>query len=156
MKDPIYKFLQIITFILFVLMSLLVFIQFILRYFFSSPIAWSDVASRLLMIWVSFLGIALAFFNGAHPAITFVVGKFRGKAKRIYEVIVDILLLVSFAAITIYGFQLCVSTHRFASTILRYPMSLQYSALPVSMSFMCYKIIRDLIAMAMTKKEKEG
>lgn len=156
MKDPIYKFLQVITFILFVLMSFLVFIQVILRYFFSSPIAWSDEAARLLMIWVSFLGIALAFFHGAHPAITFVIGKFRGKTKRIYELVIDILLLVSFAAITIYGVQLCVSTHRFASTILRYPMSLQYSALPVSMSFMCYKIIRDMIAMALPKREEEG
>lgn len=153
MKDPVYKFLQIVTFILFSVMSILVFMQVILRYFFSSPIAWSDEMSRLLMIWVSFLGIALAFFTGAHPSITFLVGKFNGKSKEIYEIIVNVILLIAFVGITYYGTVQCFKSHRFASTILRFPMSLQYSALPVCTTFMSYKIIKDFVIMFKEKKK---
>ena len=153
MKDPVYKFLQIVTFILFIAMSLLVFLQVILRYFFSSPIAWSDEMSRLLMIWVSFLGIALAFFEGAHPAITFLISKFRRKLLSSYELIVQIMLLIAFLGITYYGIQLCIDTHRFSSTILRFPMSLQYSALPVCTIFMSYKIIHDMVIRFIGKKK---
>ncbi len=152
MKDPVYKVLQILTFILFIILSILIFVQVILRYFFSAPIAWNDEISRLLMIWVSCLGIALAYFKKQHAAITFAVDKFKGKAKTAYEFASDLLLLAAFLLITYAGIKLCISTHRFCSAVLRYPNSLQYAALPVSTACMAYRTAYDLIELVRKKK----
>lgn len=142
-KDPVYLFLQIATFAIFLVMTILVFMQVILRYFFSSPIAWSDEISRLLFIWVSFLGVALAFFSKGHPAITFLIDKLHPAHRQTFDTAVNAMLLAAFLILTYHGVLLCIETHRFASTILRYPMSLQYASLPVCCMFICYKILRD-------------
>ena len=55
--------------ILLALMILMAFSQIVLRNFFSSGIDWSDALVRYLVVWVTFVGAAIAAKEGKH--ITF-------------------------------------------------------------------------------------
>jgi len=55
--------------ILLALMILMAFSQIVLRNFFSSGIDWSDALVRYLVVWVTFVGAAIATREGKH--ITF-------------------------------------------------------------------------------------
>jgi TRAP-type C4-dicarboxylate transport system permease small subunit len=55
--------------ILLALMILMAFSQIVLRNFFSSGIDWSDALVRYLVVWVAFVGAAIATREGKH--ITF-------------------------------------------------------------------------------------
>ena len=56
-------------------MSLLVFFNVVLRYGFSSGIAFSVEVSRLFFIWVIFLGSSVALAKGAHLSVDTLVAK---------------------------------------------------------------------------------
>ena len=51
---------------LFTVMLSLAVIQVFLRYFFNSSILWGDIAARTLVLWVGFLGAALATRENKH------------------------------------------------------------------------------------------
>jgi TRAP-type transport system small permease protein len=52
------------------LMACLVFVNVVLRYGFGTGIASSEEASRLLFVWMVFLGATLAYPKGEHMAFT--------------------------------------------------------------------------------------
>ena len=53
---------------------LLTFIQVVLRYFFGNPQAWAEEVSRYLFVWITFLGIAVAFSRDSHIRLDALVG----------------------------------------------------------------------------------
>ena len=142
-KNFVHSLIKMLTFFLFFLMSAVVFMQVIMRYFMSAPLAWSDEMSRYLMVWITFLGSALAFYEGSHPAITFAVEKLSPRHRNELAFAINLALLVCFTICGINGVRLAMKTHRFLSTSLKLPMSMVYGALPVSMFLMVYKILFD-------------
>jgi TRAP-type transport system small permease protein len=52
------------------LMAVLVFTNVVLRYFFNSSVTESEELSRLLFVWMVFLGTTVAYPLGAHMAFT--------------------------------------------------------------------------------------
>lgn len=43
--------------------------QVILRYFFDSPLLWSEELSRLLVVWMTFIGAAAVCWQGRHLSV---------------------------------------------------------------------------------------
>jgi TRAP-type C4-dicarboxylate transport system, small permease component len=62
-------------------MSLLVFSNVVLRYGFSSGIAFSVEVSRVLFVWIIFLGSAVAVAKGAHLSVDTLVSRLPRKAR---------------------------------------------------------------------------
>ena len=92
--------LRTLSFLMFVVMIAVVFAQVILRYFFGMPLAWSDELSRLLLVWVSFMGVTLVHYSDAgHPAVTFLVDKLPNAPREVVDAVLNVLLIVGFAAI---------------------------------------------------------
>ena len=48
------------------LMIVLAFLQIVLRNFFETGLSWGDVLVRYLVLWVAFIGAALATKEGRH------------------------------------------------------------------------------------------
>ena len=62
-------------------MAIAVFINVVLRYGFSSGIPASEELSRLLFVWMVFIGATAAYPAGEHMAFTALVGALRDKPK---------------------------------------------------------------------------
>ena len=79
-------------------MAVAVFINVVLRYGFGSGIAASEELSRLLFVWMVFIGATAAYPAGEHMAFTALVGALRRKPKAFLAMTVVIRLLVSLGA----------------------------------------------------------
>lgn len=63
------------------------------RYVFDIGLSWSDEASRLLFIWVVFLGFAVGVRHRAHIGVDFVVDRLPQTQRWVVEVIQDAAIL---------------------------------------------------------------
>ena len=73
---------QILITVLLSAMILTAFLQIVLRNFFSTGLAWGDPLVRYLVIWVGFIGAALATKEGKHITIEIVSHWLSGQANR--------------------------------------------------------------------------
>ncbi len=136
----IVRILRTLSFIMFVIMIGVVFAQVLLRYFFGAPLAWSDELSRLLLVWVSFMGVTLVHFSdGGHPAVTFLADKIPEKSRRVLDLILNLVMAVCFAAIFKASLEYTAANHRFVSAVLHYPNSVKYVVVPICMALMAVK-----------------
>ena len=74
-------------------MFILVFMNVVLRYVFSSGITWSTEVARYLLIWLIFLGAVLAFKENAHLNVDVLFKKFKPKMKKFVYVLSSFLML---------------------------------------------------------------
>ncbi len=75
-------------------MALAVFVNVVLRYGFGSGVAASEELSRLLFVWMVFIGATAAYPAGEHMAFTSLVGLLRDKPAVMRAITVLIRLLV--------------------------------------------------------------
>ncbi len=141
-EKMIVKVFRAISFVMFVIMIVVVFAQVMLRYFFSAPLAWSDELSRLLLVWVSFMGVTLVHFSAAgHPAVTFLVDKIPVRYRKILDAVLNLAIAFGFLMIFRASLQYTIQNHRFVSAVLHYPNSLKYAVVPICMMLMAIKSI---------------
>ena len=82
-------------------MALAVFVNVVLRYGFGSGIAASEELSRLLFVWMVFLGATAAYPAGEHMAFTSLVGMLRNRPAALAVMTVLIRLLVISACVLV-------------------------------------------------------
>jgi gluconokinase len=80
-------------------MALVVFVNVVLRYGFGSGIAASEELSRLLFVWVVFLGAAVAYPAGEHMAFTSLAAALRRRPRAFMALTALIRLLVIAACV---------------------------------------------------------
>ncbi|MDR1829046.1 MAG: TRAP transporter small permease [Methylobacteriaceae bacterium] len=89
--------------VLFVFMTVLIFVQVVLRYVFSLSLFWAEEAARWSMIWIVFLGCVVATHQAAHTRVSYFVELLPGLPKRIVEGSVALVCAVSCFLIAWYG-----------------------------------------------------
>lgn len=139
-EKAIVKLLRYISFVIFVVMIVVVFAQVMLRYFFDAPLAWSDELARLLLVWMSFLGVALVHYsNAGHPAVTFIQEKFPVHFREMVNILLNLALAICFLVIFKASLDYTIANHRFVSAVLHYPNSVKYAVMPLCMALMAIK-----------------
>lgn len=107
-------------------MILLAFLQVILRQFFSMGFLWADVFLRHLVLWVGFLGAAIATQEGKHFAIDLVKKFFPERIRKIVEIVtnafaVGCLLFIADAAVRFFKDEKEIGTILFTVGRLQVP-----------------------------------
>lgn len=74
-------------------MSVLVFVNVVLRYGFNSSINVTEEVSRYMFVWLAFLGAVLAFGENQHVSVTVLVSKLSPAARRILSLFTDTAML---------------------------------------------------------------
>lgn len=107
-------------------MALAVFVNVVLRYGFGSGIAASEELSRLLFVWMVFIGATAAYPAGEHMAFTSLVGMLRRRPAAFAAMTALIRLLVVLAcALLAWGaWQQVVVGLGSRSVVLGYPTAL--------------------------------
>jgi gluconokinase len=125
-------------------MATAVFVNVVLRYGFGSGIAASEELSRLLFVWMVFIGAAAAYPAGEHMAFTSLLGALRRRPRALAALTVLIRLLVMLAcALLAWGaWQQVLVGLDSRSVVLGYPTAL----LPLP-AFLCAVAI-GLMALA--------
>jgi TRAP-type C4-dicarboxylate transport system permease small subunit len=107
-------------------MVLCVFGNVVLRYGFNSGLNATEELSRLLFVWMVFLGATAAYPAGQHMAFTSLVGMLRGRPKAFAAVTLLVRLLVLLACVLLGrgAWQQVVVGMQSNSVVLGYPVAL--------------------------------
>ncbi|MCI7480498.1 TRAP transporter small permease [[Pasteurella] aerogenes] len=74
-------------------MSILVFLNVVLRYGFNSSINVTEEVSRYMFVWLAFLGTILAFNENQHVNVGVLVDKLSPKKRNILGIVTDLAML---------------------------------------------------------------
>ena len=107
-------------------MALAVFVNVVLRYGFGSGIAASEELSRLLFVWMVFIGATAAYPAGEHMAFTSLVAMLKNRPAALLAMTVVIRLLVIAACVLVgWGaWQQVVVGLDSQSVVLKYPTAM--------------------------------
>ncbi len=107
-------------------MALAVFVNVVLRYGFGSGIAASEELSRLLFVWMVFIGATAAYPAGEHMAFTSLVGMARGRPRLFAALglLIRALVLLACALLAWGAWQQVVVGLDSHSVVLGYPTAL--------------------------------
>jgi TRAP-type C4-dicarboxylate transport system permease small subunit len=107
-------------------MAVAVFINVVLRYGFGSGIAASEELSRLLFVWMVFIGATAAYPAGEHMAFTSLVGllKDRRGAMMFMTVVIRLLVILACVLVAWGAWQQVLVGMDSKSVVLGYPASL--------------------------------
>lgn len=107
-------------------MALAVFVNVVLRYGFGSGVAASEELSRLLFVWMVFIGATAAYPAGEHMAFTGLVGLLRRRplAFKAATVLIRLLVLLACVLLARGAWQQVVVGLESHSVVLRYPVAL--------------------------------
>ena len=77
------------------IMTVLVFIQVIMRYVFQNSLSWSEELARYIFLWLSWIGASYAVKERSHFRVEMFADLFKGKARKVFELFVLLTCSVS-------------------------------------------------------------
>lgn len=105
-------------------MAVSVFVNVVLRYGFGGGVAASEELSRLLFVWMVFIGATAAYPAGEHMAFTSLVGLLKGRALIAMTVLIRLLVLLACVFLARGAWQQVVVGVDSYSVVLGYPTAL--------------------------------
>jgi TRAP-type C4-dicarboxylate transport system permease small subunit len=151
---------QIVCGILMAIISVVVFLTVIFRYFLHMPLGWTEELSRLLFLWIVFLGAAVCAGQERHTKFDMFVKNLKPATGRILDIISSVLILVITGVIIYKGFLAyrLIFFERFV--ILGIPYSFGFMALPFSailiFLYYCHHLYLKIKGFGMTYDTEMG
>ncbi len=105
-------------------MALAVFVNVVLRYGFGSGIAASEELSRLLFVWMVFIGAAAAYPAGEHMAFTSLVARLGAGGLRVMTVVIRLMVVLACVLLGWGAWQQVLVGLDSHSVVLGYPTAL--------------------------------
>jgi len=115
-----------------------IFLQVIFRYVIQAPLSWTEELARSLLIWLTFVGAALALREGGHFALDVLIGKLPAKIRAGFELVLMAITAIFLSVLLYKGLFILPVVHQQTSASLRIPMSFVYLAIPVGSGFMLF------------------
>jgi TRAP-type C4-dicarboxylate transport system permease small subunit len=128
-----------------VVMTVLVGLTVIYRYFLLQPISWGEEMARFLFIALSMLGAAIAMKDRSHFMITILTGRFPAVVRARLEVAIALAMSGLLCIVINKGWSLALLNRNQESPALGIPMSIPYAAIPLGASLMLIFLWLELI-----------
>lgn len=111
---------------LMVFMTVLIFIQVVMRYVFHNSLTWSEELARYCFIWLIYLGVSYGCKTMKHIKIDAALKLFPKKLKPYIVIFGDFCVLVLAVYLVITGWQLAAFQLQFGKTSAAMGLPLQY------------------------------
>lgn len=110
------------------IMVILIFGNVVLRYVFNSGWAWAEELSRLMFVWLIFLGAILALRRHAHLGVELLQARLPRPVRRICAVVSHLLMLYGLWLFLVGSWEQSKIGMNTYSTVMHYPTALMASA----------------------------
>jgi len=144
--DRIFAALTWAAVVMLVIMTVLIFTDVFCRYVLGFSIFWADEVSLILMIWFTFIALAIGVRKKIHIAIDFVLSVLPAKIQtQIVARVVDVFTFIFGAIFVYFGIELCkIGTYStLAATDL--PSYTEYIFIPVSGLLVMYTSVENFM-----------
>lgn len=115
---------ELIAMALIVALMVVVNLQIFARYLFHHPFIWPEEVSRLLLVWMTFIGAAALTRRGADLAVDTFVDMLPHRGRRVLLILRDVLLLAVFAIVGLQGFELAKAVNNMPLVATGWPTAL--------------------------------
>jgi len=154
--DAIFKALELFCAIVLFVITAVCFYNIIARYIFGSSNAGIDELSRLAFCWSVCLGSALAFRAGAHLGVTALTKNFKGTTKKIYDILLNVVLTAFMGTVLVAGIQMAKMGMMQFSEYLRMSMVYFYASIPVGAVFSILSFIENIYHILTNREEVQA
>ncbi len=142
--------------VLVALMTVLVFLQVLFRYWLELPLDWGEEVSRYLFVWSAMLGAAIATKRRSHFGIDFLVKALPSSVQVGIAVCVNLCICGLMAVVTVEGTKLALMNLSQISPTLAFPMGVPYAAIPAcALLMLVYTVMETWGIVSGTKREGE-
>ena len=125
--------------------SCLGFYQVLTRFIFGQPSTWSEIAIRLILIWMVMFGVVVAFREGAQISVDLMY-RLSGRYQRLLHLLITTVTLLFLGVIIWYGIDIAWRVRFQEIAGLEFlPMSVGYAALPVGGTFAIFAVIANYL-----------
>lgn len=119
--------------------------QVISRFLLESPSVWTEVVTRIALIWCVFLSLSIAFRRGALVSVNLLHDTLNGTPKKWLRRFLLLAQLGFLSLLTYVGTQMAWATRFQLMVALEIPMSYAYAAIPVGAALSCIALIANYI-----------
>jgi TRAP-type C4-dicarboxylate transport system permease small subunit len=109
----------------------------ITRKIFNFVFFWSEEVTLLLLVWFSFMGMAIGFREGLHLAMDLIEGYLPKVVNTIMDRIIDISTFIFGLYLVFQGWDFTVLMHDSTLPATKLPNSVLYAVMPVSGLMTC-------------------
>ncbi len=129
------------------MMTLLIFVQVIMRYVFSSSLSWSEELARYLFIWLIYLGISYGCKIRKHIKIDAALGLFPMKTRKYVVILGDIIFFAFAIYIMVTGYELVLMQIKLTkvSPALRIPLQYVASAPMIGFGLAAFRQVQTIV-----------
>ncbi|CAM3617289.1 TRAP transporter small permease [Marinicrinis lubricantis] len=113
-------------------MTVIVTLQVFTRKLFNFVFFWSEEITLLLLIWFSFLGIAIGFREKLHLAMDSLAKRLPQTADRILDKFISFCTLLFGGFLVFYGWDFTVLMHANRMSATEWPVSVMYAVMPIT------------------------
>lgn len=142
------------------IMTILVFIQVVMRYVFSNSLSWSEEMARFIFLWLSWIGASYAVKERSHFRVEMFADMLKGKARKYFEYLILIIWFLFSFAMAYYGTKLLLFIYDTGqcSAAMDIPMTWPYASVPAGCVLMCIRLIVEMYKLSKTDTmpAKEG
>ncbi len=124
------------------------------RYVDNDPVAWSEQLSRILFVWITFLGAAVLYRRGVHLAVTFFLDLLPARLRWWVRLVNELSLVGLFAILLVFGFRLAWSNIGQTFGALDITPSSFYFAAPASAALMLFFSLEQFAALAAERRDR--
>lgn len=127
--------------ILFTGMCVLMALQLLSRYIFSSPLLFTEEFSRLAYVWVAFLGMAVAHRRRDHIQIDLFKNMLPPAARKGLDALIQLASIVILAYLGYWGIEYMVFNQWNVAASVDFPLYYVYAAMPVGCALAIVNIV---------------
>ncbi|MFB4165363.1 TRAP transporter small permease [Alteribacillus sp. JSM 102045] len=145
--------LVVFTFIMVVVITLQVFMRYVL----GNSLSWSEELARYCFIWLVYIGISYGVKKQRHIKVDVLLVLLKEKGKLVLGIVANLFFLAFAGFVIIFGYGVVEQLAGFGQTSpsLKIPMALVYAATPVGMGLTAIRIIQQIIKQVRALMGKE-
>ncbi len=117
-------------------MVIIILLQVVARYVFSSPLAWPEEISRILMVWMTFLAAPYAYRNRLFVRLESWVSMFSLRAQRRIDVGIHLLLLMLFMVFFLESLWMVMRGSVIRASSVNVSMGLVFAVMPAAFAML--------------------
>ena len=128
----LFKTLEAFAMVCMVILTVIVFVDVVMRYIFKQGFSWSQEVATLMMVWFSLIGMAIGVLEKIHISIELFTSKLPAKALGVLESINHLLIAGFGGYMVYYGLRIMNVTKMSTLPATKLPSAVLYSILPVA------------------------
>lgn len=135
------------------LMIVAIALQVVYRYALNDPLAGSEEIGRLALVWITFVGAAVATRDNMHIRIDYFVQRLKPRSARVLRM-VDHVATAVFGLVMVWaGYLLSVFSMDYESAALQFPMTVVHASVPIAGALITIVAVRKALAERRTSEE---